>query len=106
MMQALERIPVGRRLLLIAVSFSAPIGVMLWLIISGMNANIAFAEAERQGVQYLAPLSALLASVGADLLLLAESFEELRIVDGGLTAIAEVTQILRDAGQLDRSRLI
>ncbi|MEI2817256.1 MAG: hypothetical protein V9E99_12515 [Microthrixaceae bacterium] len=29
-----------------------------------------------------------------------------RAMDGGLTAIAEVTQILRDAGQLDRSRLI
>ena len=65
MMQALERIPVGRRLLLIAVSFSAPIGVMLWLIVSGMNTNIAFAQAERRGVQYLAPLTALLDGIAA-----------------------------------------
>ncbi|MFN7915308.1 MAG: methyl-accepting chemotaxis protein [Vicinamibacterales bacterium] len=65
MTHALERIPVSRRLLLIAVSFSVPVAVMLWLIVTGMNQDIAFARAEREGVQYLAPLSALLDGISA-----------------------------------------
>ncbi|MBS1819987.1 MAG: hypothetical protein JSU08_18795 [Acidobacteria bacterium] len=64
-MTFLERIPVSRRLLLISLSFTVPVAVMAWLIVSGMNADIAFARLERDGIQYLQPLGHLLDALGA-----------------------------------------
>jgi Methyl-accepting chemotaxis protein len=48
---------IGKKLALCSLAFSLPIGVMVSLIVSGIRANIDFAEYERAGAAYLKPLS-------------------------------------------------
>ncbi len=56
----LDRLTITRKLALLSGSFVVPITVMLYFIITGINANIHFAESERAGNEYLRPLMQLL----------------------------------------------
>ncbi len=59
----LKRTTISYRLLLVSASFALPIGVMLWLIVSGINANIHFAQWEKYGNEYQRPLERLLENI-------------------------------------------
>lgn len=63
MKSLLHRLTLRQKLALISGSFVLPIVVMLSLIVSGQNANIAFATSERAGADYLRPLVILLQAV-------------------------------------------
>ena len=56
----LDRLTITRKLALLSGSFVVPITLMLYFIITGINANIHFAESERAGNEYLRPLAQLL----------------------------------------------
>ena len=56
----LDRLTITRKLALLSGSFVVPITVMLYFIITGINANIHFAKSERAGNEYLRPLAQLL----------------------------------------------
>ena len=49
MKRLLPRIGISTRLLLISVSYTFPIGVLLYLYVSGINASIAFSSLEKTG---------------------------------------------------------
>jgi methyl-accepting chemotaxis protein len=50
------RLTIRRKLALSSLAFALPVAVMLWLIVSGIRANIDFAEAEIAGTEYLRPI--------------------------------------------------
>ena len=54
------KVRITRRLALISVFYSAPITVLLYLMVQGINTNIDFARSEISGNQYQRPLMALL----------------------------------------------
>ncbi len=56
----LQDISVPRRLVLISLAFSVPLMVLLFLMVRGINDNIAFAKAELRGNDYQRPLMDLL----------------------------------------------
>src|SRR5689334_20546577 len=56
MAQLLDRLRVGRKLTLIALAYSIPIGILLWLLVREQNIAIDFASREREGGRYLSPL--------------------------------------------------
>lgn len=56
----LQDISVPRRLVLICLAFSVPLMVLLFLMVRGINDNIAFAKAELSGNDYQRPLMDLL----------------------------------------------
>jgi len=56
----LENVRISRRLLLISLAYSLPIGVLLYFVVTGINGYIAFAQAEKDGNTYLEPLEQLL----------------------------------------------
>ena len=60
MLNFLKRLPISRRLLLISVSYSLPIAVLLYFVVSGINQDIQFATLEKYGNAYQRPLSLLL----------------------------------------------
>jgi methyl-accepting chemotaxis protein len=82
----------GRRLLLISAAFTLPIGVMLWLIVSGFSQDIAFAALEKQGTEYQRPLETLLKRIPEHRLVAA------RLVAGDGSLNSEVVAI---AGRVD-----
>ncbi len=88
MMHWLGRFPVGRRLQLITLSFVVPVAVMAWLIVSGMNADIAFTRAERDGVRYLSPLALLLQTLSDHQLAAGDQAEQARAAAGVDAAMA------------------
>ena len=55
-----HNLKVAQKLMLISVFFVMPDSVMLYLFITGINANIQFARMEQKGSQYQRPLEALL----------------------------------------------
>jgi PAS domain S-box-containing protein len=55
-----HRLKVAQKLMLISVFFIMPDSVMLYLFITGINANIQFARMEQKGNEYQRPLEALL----------------------------------------------
>src|SRR4051812_16270703 len=55
---------ISHKLLLISLTYSLPIAVMLYLIITGINKDINFARMETLGNQYQHPLEQLLESIG------------------------------------------
>jgi methyl-accepting chemotaxis protein len=61
----LERLPISRRLMLISVCFALPITVLLWFMVSGVNANLRFARSEIHGNAYQRPLEELLFLISA-----------------------------------------
>lgn len=56
----LQDISVPRRLVLISLAFTVPLMVLLFLMVRGINDNIAFAKAELRGNDYQRPLMDLL----------------------------------------------
>ena len=54
---------VRSKIILIAVSFSLPLGVLLYLTIANINNRIGFAAKELAGTAYLRPLAAVLEGV-------------------------------------------
>ena len=99
MMSALERIPVGRRLLLISVSFAVPVAVMLYLIVTGMNEDIAFAKAERDGVRYLRPLTVLLDTLPEHQLAADDAAERGKAAAAVDAALGELDRVQADLGE-------
>ena len=59
----LSNLPIWQKLLLIALAFTLPIGVVLSLLISQQNSRIALAAQEIQGAQFLGELGALVQKV-------------------------------------------
>jgi PAS domain S-box-containing protein len=55
-----HRLKVSQKLMLISIFFVMPDSVMLYLFITGINANIQFARMEQKGNEYQRPLEALL----------------------------------------------
>ncbi len=51
-MNVAKQYSVSTKILLIAASFSVPIAVLVWLMVSSMTSNISFARLELQGNQY------------------------------------------------------
>jgi methyl-accepting chemotaxis protein len=62
-MSALNRFTISRRLQMIALAFTLPIGVMLSLIVTNINKDIAFSALELEGNEYQRPLEALLSAL-------------------------------------------
>jgi len=60
MKQWFHRLRVSQKLALISIFFVMPDSVMLYLFITGINANIQFARMEQKGNEYQRPLEALL----------------------------------------------
>lgn len=58
-----KRARISHRLALISASFTLPIAVMLWLIVSGINSDIRFARWETYGNEYQRPLAKLLETI-------------------------------------------
>ena len=56
----LNKLKVSRKLQLVSLSYSLPMGVMIYQIVSGINTNIQFARSEAEGNTYQRPLEALL----------------------------------------------
>ena len=54
---------IGGKILMIALSFSLPIGVLVYLMVDSINSNITVAQAEIAGNAYLRPLEAALQRV-------------------------------------------
>src|SRR5258708_4952216 len=55
-----QNLKVAQKLMLISIFFVMPDSVMLYLFITGINANIEFARMEKKGNEYQRPLEALL----------------------------------------------
>ena len=53
-----NRIRIGTKIFLIAASFALPIAVLVWFMVSSINANIEFAHKELEGTAFLRPLMA------------------------------------------------
>ncbi len=99
MMHLLGGIPVGRRLLLITLSFVAPVAIMAWLIVSGMNTNIAFTQAERDGVRYLDPLATLLRTLADHQLAAGDAAEQARAAAGVDEGMARLDAAQAELGE-------
>jgi hypothetical protein len=58
--QWFQNLKVAQKLALISIFFVMPDSVMLYLFITGINANIEFARLEQKGIEYQRPLETLL----------------------------------------------
>src|SRR5437868_4637715 len=58
-----QRMRIWQKLIMISVAFLLPITIMIWLIISGFNSQIRFAEFEKDGCVYLKPLMELIDAI-------------------------------------------
>ena len=65
MKNPLNHVRISLRLLCISAAFSLPIGVLLFLMVKGVNENIHFARWETYGDEYQRPLMALLETAAA-----------------------------------------
>src|SRR5580704_14935749 len=61
-----HNLKVSQKLMLISIFFVMPDSVMLYLFITGINANIQFARMEQKGNQYQRPLEELLELIPQD----------------------------------------
>lgn len=59
------RLKIWQKLALIGVAFSAPVGVLMYFLITGQAKDIDFAANESRGLDYLAPMKKLLRDVQA-----------------------------------------
>lgn len=59
------RLKIWQKLALVGVAFSAPIGVLLYFLVTGQAKDIDFAVNESRGIEYLAPVKKLLRDVQA-----------------------------------------
>jgi hypothetical protein len=57
------RVSVGTKVFLVAASFALPLAVMIWLMVSGVNGYIAFANQELKGGEYQQELEGVLEAV-------------------------------------------
>ncbi|RLT15538.1 MAG: hypothetical protein DWI25_02250 [Planctomycetota bacterium] len=52
----IDRMSISRRLMLISIAYTLPITVLLYFVVSGINADITFSELEKAGNAYQRPL--------------------------------------------------
>jgi len=55
----IDRMSISRRLMLISIAYTLPIAVLLYFVVSGINADITFSELEKAGNAYQRPLEEL-----------------------------------------------
>ena len=60
MLKWFDRLKVSQKLMLICIFFVMPDSLMLYFFITGINANIRFAQLEKKGNEYQRPLEELL----------------------------------------------
>jgi signal transduction histidine kinase len=95
------RTRVSRKLMLIGLFFLVPDSLMLYLAITGLDANIDFARLEQQGIRYQRPLERLLDGVG-DHRLLAHAAGASGPSHDGLVAVqAQIDQAFADLLAID-----
>ena len=85
-----KNLKVSEKLALISIFFVMPDSVMLYLFITGINANLQFASLEKKGSEYQRPLEVLLELIPEH-----ERLAEAALVDsaGGNVAITEVAHL-------------
>ncbi len=85
-----NKLKVSQKLMLISVFFMMPDSYMLYMFITGINANIQFAQLEKLGNRYQRPLEDLLELVPAHRLLVK------RASDGDLNALKQLPDLDRE----------
>ncbi len=100
---SVKHLRISQRLLLISLSFSLPIAVMVWLIVSGIQSNIKFADWELKGTSYQRPLETLLRAIPEHGALVARSIAgEAAAQDLLVTKQAEIDRAFEALDQMQK----
>jgi len=100
-MSFFPRSGVNRRLSLLSIAFAVPLtAIIVWLIVSGINETIGFAQFEKMGNVYLRPVDRLLHLVPERFNVLERGSGELKKIDAQIaTAFAALDEVQEKVGE-------